>query len=79
MESEAEDDVNSDGEFWKTEPIETFEVTPKFIPLIPFEKDHIEQLAKLKSLDLEDNNDFLESTQLINALIEDFINHIYSS
>ena len=79
METEPEDwdEINSDGEFWKTEPIDGYNVRPTFVPLLPVNQNQIEMLIKLSKLNLKENSEFIESIQIRSELISQIQKHVH--
>ena len=79
MESEEEnwDEINSDGEFWKSEPVDGYNVRPTFVPLLPISHNQIDMLTKLSKLNMKENSDFIESIQIRSELISQIQKHIY--
>ena len=74
---ENEDEINSDGEFWKSEPIEGYNIRPRFIPLLPFEEHQISKLKRLRDLNMDDRGDFIEATHIRSDIISDVLAHVF--
>jgi hypothetical protein len=76
-ENENEDEVNSDGEFWKSEPLDSYKIRPKFIPLLPFKESQIEQLKKLRQLNMEERSEFIDACHIRSDLIAEILKHVF--